>query len=105
MIEKILAVVASICLLFVAVVMFNDIGKQDVTAVVNLKAGTNPNLALQEFSSFDNIEAVRKVDKSETKLEIIFRTRKSASQLLEMLKKNTSVEKAELSNLFGITHK
>ncbi len=96
MLEKILTVVAALLLLLVAgSIVYDQVGKDEITATVQLHQNDDPFNVLPHLNAPGAITQIREVDRTQNKYEITYQTRYKKHAILEWLLKSGRVEKAE----------
>lgn len=93
MIEKILAAIAALTLIFVlGTIVVLEVNKTDMIVVVDLKAGEDP-FALQALLPDDTVlVSVRSLDPKGNKYEIILKTRKPKERLFDIFKNTPKIQ-------------
>lgn len=95
--QKILAGIATIMLLLVVgSIIYDQVGKSDITAIVDLKDDQDPFYVLPTLVPRDgSIREVKEINRAKNEYEVTFRTRYRVG-LLEWLLDHKSVENAEI---------
>lgn len=97
LIQKILAGIATIMLLLVVgSIIYDQVGKSDITAIVDLKDDQDPFYVLRTLAPRNgSIREVKEINRARNEYEVTFRTR-CRVELLEWLLGHQSVENAEI---------
>jgi hypothetical protein len=95
--QKILTTAAAILLLLVVgSIVYDQMGRTEVRATVNLQDHVDPFEAIPQLAPGEDIAQIKEVDRSTNSYEIVYRTHKRKHALLEWLLGSRNVEDAQV---------
>lgn len=100
MIDKILALIASLTLfLVVGIISYNELIKKDVTILVDLQQNEDPFTAIRQIVPSDShIKKVQAINREKNQYSVVVTTKRPSKSLIEWFTKSYRVEKAEIKN-------
>ena len=97
MLQKVLSLAAAALLLMViGSIVYDQVGKTEVRATVDLRDGEDPFSAIPALAPGVDIAKITEIDKDANRYEIVYLTHKRKLALLEWLLGRDSVEHAEV---------